>query len=222
MIDFSKARRMMVDGQIRPNDVTDLRIIGAMLDVPRERFVPPESVEISYLDLDISVSSIAGGGRRRMLKPMMLAKLIQAAEIQEHDAVLDIGCTTGYSTAILARLAHSVIALEEDGSLASRARQLLADMGEKNVSVVTGPLMAGWAPHSPYDVIVLEGATEVEPRTLFPQLKEGGRLVCVRSGTAAGKAMLYRRAGGEVSGWPIFDANAPVLPGFIAAPAFVF
>lgn len=222
MIDFPKARRMMVDGQVRPNDVTDLRIIAAMLELPRERFVPPAKIDLAYLDLDLPLSQATGGAARRMLKPMLLAKLIHAAQVRESDTVLDVGCTTGYGAAVLARLAHSVVALEEEQALADRARALLADVGTQNVSVVSGPLTAGWAPHAPYDVILLEGATEVEPRTLFPQLREGGRLLCVKGGSAAGKAMIYRRAGGDVSGWPLFDANAAVLPGFAATPAFVF
>ncbi|MEX0842230.1 MAG: protein-L-isoaspartate O-methyltransferase [Xanthobacteraceae bacterium] len=222
MIDFATARRMMVDGQIRPNDVTDPRILAAMLELPRERFLPPGQTDLAYLDLDVPV---LGGGRRplrRLLKPMLLAKLIQAAAVRDADIVLDVGCATGYSSAVLARLAHSVVALEEEESLAARAREILTALGKDNVSVVTGPLAAGWPARGPYDAIVLEGATEVEPKTLFPQLREGGRLVCVQGGSAAGKAMIYRRVGADVSGRPAFDAAASILPGFKAAPAFVF
>lgn len=223
MVDFATARRMMVDGQVRPNDVADLRIIAAMLELPRERFVPPAKAALAYLDLDIPVLETADGrSARHMLKPMLLAKLIQAASIHENDLILDVGCATGYSSAILAHLAHSVVALEEVSSLAGRAQEILASFGLDNVSVVTGPLAAGWLARGPYDVIVLEGATEVEPRTLFPQLRDGGRLLCVRGGSAAGKAMVYRRAGADVSGWPVFDAAATVLPGFKATPAFTF
>jgi protein-L-isoaspartate(D-aspartate) O-methyltransferase len=222
MIDFAAARRMMVDGQVRTSDVTDLRLIAAMLDVPRERFLPPATASLAYLDLDVPVLEGARGeASRYLLKPMLLAKLIQAAEIKESDAVLDVGCVTGYSSAVLARIAGSVVALEEEPSLARRAGEILGAFGVANVSVVTGPLMAGWPPGAPYDVILLEGATDVEPRTLFPQLKDGGRLLCVR-GRSAGKAKIYRRAGDDVSGWPIFDAAAPVLPGFAETPAFVF
>lgn len=223
MIDFAAARRMMVDGQVRPNDVTDPRILAAMLELPRERFLPPAKAALAYLDLDIPVANPNGRVARHMLKPMLLAKLIQAAAIRENDIVLDVGCATGYSSAILAHLAHSVVALEEEAPLAERAEEILASFGMNNVSVATGPLAAGWLARGPYDAIVLEGATEVEPRTLFPQLREGGRLVCVRGGgSAAGKAMVYRRVGAEISGWPVFDAAATVLPGFTATPAFVF
>ncbi len=223
MIDFATARRMMVDGQIRPSDVTDLRLIAAMLDVPRERFLPPATAALAYLDLDVPVALGAERGpSRRLLKPMILAKLIQAAAVEESDAVLDVGCAAGYSSAVLAKLAGSVVALEEDASLARRAEEVLAALGITNVSVVSGPLSAGWPARAPYDVIVLQGATEVEPRTLFSQLKEGGRLVCVRGRSAAGKAMIYRRANNEVSAWPLFDATAAALPGFAEMPAFVF
>jgi protein-L-isoaspartate(D-aspartate) O-methyltransferase len=223
MSDFARARRMMVDGQLRPNDVTDLRIIAAMLELPRERFVPPSKAALAYLDFDIPVIESADGQpARHMLKPMVLAKLVQSAAIRENDLVLDVGCTTGYCAALLARLAHSVIGLEEIPSLAGRAEENLASFGLDKVSVVTGPLAAGWPPRGPYDVIVIEGGTEVEPETLFPQLREGGRLVCVRGDSAAGKATIYRRVGAAVSGWPVFDAAAAVLPGFKATPAFTF
>ena len=222
MIDFSVARRMMVDGQVRPNDVTDLRIIAAMLEVPRERFLPPAKAALAYLELDIPVLEGADGrSLRRMLKPMLLAKLMQAAAIRDTDIVFDVGCATGYSSAILARLARSVVALEEDPALARHAEETLAALGMTNVSAVAGPLSAGWPARAPYDVIILEGATEVEPRVLFAQLREGGRLVCVRGGTA-GKAVVYRRVNDDSSGWPVFDATAAVLPGFTATPAFVF
>jgi protein-L-isoaspartate(D-aspartate) O-methyltransferase len=222
MIDFAATRRMMVNGQVRTADVTDLRLIAAMLEVPRERFLPPATAALAYLDFDAPVTEQSGKGARYLLKPMLLAKLIQAAEVKEGDSVLDVGCTTGYSSAVLSRLARSVVALEEDLSLSRRAEETVRALGIANVSVVTGPLVAGWPARAPYDVIILEGATEVEPRTLFPQLKEGGRLLCVSARGAAGKAVIYRRASGDVSGWPIFDAAAGVLPGFMETPAFVF
>jgi protein-L-isoaspartate(D-aspartate) O-methyltransferase len=221
MTDFSALRRTMVDGQVRTSDVTDLRLIAAMLDLPRERFVPQDGkMEFAYLDLDIPVSA-AGRPLRRMLKPMVLAKLIQAANVGESDRVLDIGCATGYSSALLGRLAGAVVALEQDAELAQFAKKALASLGAANVTVAIGPLMAGWPAAGPFDVIVLEGASEVVPECLHAQLKEGGRLVCVL-GRGPGKAMLYRSVGGEFSGRPIFDATAPLLPGFAQTPEFVF
>ena len=222
-MDFVAARRMMVDGQVRPNDVTDPRIIAAMLEVPRELFLPPATADLAYLDLDVPVlDAAAGGPPRRLLKPMLLAKLLQAAEIKDGDAVLDVGCATGYSSAILARLASTIVALEENPSLAQRGREILAAMGVANVSVVTGPLIDGWPGRAPYNVIILQGATEVEPRSLFSQLSEGGRLVCVQGGPVSGKAVVYRRVNDDVSGWPVFDAAAGILPGYSKIPVFAF
>jgi protein-L-isoaspartate(D-aspartate) O-methyltransferase len=221
MADFSIARRTMVDTQVRTSDVTDLRLVAAMLDLPRERFVPQDKMAIAYLDFDIPVTELVQPVRR-LLKPMVIAKLIQAADVGVTDCVLDIGCATGYSSALLGRLAGSVIALEEDASLAQIAGKTLTALGAANVTVATGPLTAGWPAGGPYDVIILEGATEVVPVGLRGQLKDGGRLVCVLGRGPAGKAMLFRSLEGELSGRTIFDAAAPVLPGFTQTPEFVF
>jgi protein-L-isoaspartate(D-aspartate) O-methyltransferase len=222
MSDFATARRMMVDGQVRPNDVTDLRIVAAMLEIPRERFLPAAKMPLAYLDLDLPIlEGPDGRARRRMVTPMLLAKMIQVAGVRETDSVLDVGCGGGYSSAVIARLAHSVVALEEEATLSLGAKENLYAFGITNVSAETGPLSAGYAARAPYDVIFLQGATEVEPQTLFSQLRDGGRLICVR-GSAAGKVVLYRRSGDDVSGWPAFEATASVLPGFSATPAFVF
>jgi protein-L-isoaspartate(D-aspartate) O-methyltransferase len=201
-----------------------LRIIAAMLQVPRERFLPAAKMALAYLDLDIPIlEGPDGRPRRSLLKPMLLAKMIQAAGIRDDDSVLDVGCATGYSCAVVSSLARAAVALEEDVTLALAAKENLYALGITTVSVETGPLTAGYPARAPYDVILLEGATEIEPQTLFPQLRDGGRLVCVRGGGAAGgKAVVYRRSGDDVSGWPVFDATASVLPGFAAAPAFVF
>lgn len=206
----------MVDGQVRTADVTDLRIISAMSEIPREQFVPPGSAALAYLDQDLPV----GAGSRRLLKPMVFAKLIHAADIAGTERVLDVGCVTGYGAAVLGRIASQVVALEQDATLAQSARAVLAT--QSNVNVVTGPLTGGWPQGAPYDVVVLEGATEIIPHTFLHQLKEGGRLVCVLGGGPGAKAMLYFRSGEELGGRPIFDASAAVLPGFARAPAFAF
>jgi protein-L-isoaspartate(D-aspartate) O-methyltransferase len=223
MVDFAAARRMMVDCQVRTSDVTDLRIIAAMLNIPRERFVPAEQSAVAYLDRDVTVSAGAPARPPRyLLKPMVLAKLIQAAEIEETDRVLDVACATGYSSALLARLAGSVAALEEDTGLAQTANRLLKELGIDNVTVAAGPLAAGLPADAPYDAIVLNGAFEVVPRTLLAQLKNGGRLVGITGAGPDGKAVVYRAVNDNVSSRPIFDAVGPVLPGFVAPAAFVF
>jgi protein-L-isoaspartate(D-aspartate) O-methyltransferase len=217
MTDFATARRHMVDGQVRTADVTDLRILSAMQDIPREHFVPPASVGLAYLDLDLPVGD---GASRRLLKPMVLAKLIHAADVASTDRVLDIGCATGYGAAILARIAGQVVALEQDASLAQAARAALA--AQSNVSVVSGPLTGGWPQGAPYDIIVLEGATEIAPQAFLGQLREGGRLVCILGSGPGAKAMLYCRSGEELGGRPIFDATGGLLPGFAKTPVFAF
>jgi protein-L-isoaspartate(D-aspartate) O-methyltransferase len=218
MTDFAAARRNMVDGQVRTADVTDLRVISAMLEVPREQFVAPAMAGLAYLDLDVPVG--AGASSRRLIKPMVLARLIQAADLSATDRVLDVGCVTGYAAALLARIAGEVLALEQDAALAEVARAALSAL--PNVSVAGGVLTEGWPQAAPYDAILLEGATELAPETLLRQLKDGGRLVCVLGAGPGAKAMLYRRSGGEVGGRPLFDAVAPVLPGFVKPPEFAF
>ena len=220
MIDFPALRRMMVDGQVRTADVTDPRLLAAMLALPRERFFPEEKAALAYLDLDVPVSE-TGGPVRRLLKPMVLAKLLQTAGIAENDHVLDVGCATGYSTALLSHLAGSVVGLEEDAALARRAAEALARAGLTNARIVTGALSLGAPEGGPYDLIVLQGSAEIVPVALFDQLKDGGRLACVL-GRGPGKAMLYRRIKGELSGRVVFDAAASPLPGFAKPHEFVF
>jgi protein-L-isoaspartate(D-aspartate) O-methyltransferase len=221
MVDFAAARRMMVDGQVRTADVTDPRLIEAMQSIPRERFVPEDKAPLAYLDLDLPLGD-TGRAPRRMLKPMVLAKLIQVVDIGATARVLDVGCGGGYSAALLAQLAASVVALEEDALLARRCSEALVGIHVTNVKVVSGPLAAGWPAEGPYDVIVMEGATEVVPDTLLRQLKNGGRLACIMGPGPAGKATLYRSIDGEFSSRPVFDAAAALLPGFAKQPAFVF
>jgi protein-L-isoaspartate(D-aspartate) O-methyltransferase len=216
MTDFAAARRNMVDGQVRTADVTDLRIISAMLEVPREAFLPPAKAALAYLDLDVPV----GEGGRRLIKPMVLAKLIQAADLTNTDRVLDVGCVTGYAAAVLARIAGQVVALEQDASLAQAARAALSTL--PNVAVQSGMLTEGWPQGGPYDAILVEGATEFAPEALLRQLKDGGRLVCVLGSGPSAKAMLYRRSGHDTGGRAIFDATAPQLPGFAKPPQFAF
>ena len=215
MIDFAAARRNMIDCQVRTQDVTDLRIIDAMLQVQRERFLPADKQGLAYLDYEVPLGD--GPKARRLLKPMVLAKLMQAAGPRSTDRVLDIAGGTGYSAAVWSRLVSDVVALEDDAAMAKQAQKTLGDA----VTVATSSLTAGWAGAAPYDIIVVNGACEVVPQSLFNQLKDGGRLLCVM-GAAPGKATLYLRGGSEVSDRPLFDASAPLLPGFARTPAFVF
>jgi protein-L-isoaspartate(D-aspartate) O-methyltransferase len=217
MFDAANARRLMVEGQVRTADVTDTDLLDAMAILPREQFLPPSLAPLAYLDGDIPI-----GDGRALLKPMVLAKLIQAARVRREDRVLDIGCGTGYSSAVLARLAGSVVALEEDAELARQAKQALAAIGAASVEVAVGPLTAGWPASGPYDVILLNGATEIALDMLGGQLKPDGRLVGIHGRPPAAKAMMYHLTEGHVIGRPIFDAAARLLPGFVAAPAFVF
>lgn len=220
MSDYAAARRHMVDGQLRTNDVTDQRIQSAMLGTARERFAPAAMAAVAYLDLDLPVADNPGPASRRMVKPMTLGKLLQAAEITENDRILDVGALTGYSAAVLARLGASVVALEEDAGLAAKAKTLLA--GVANVTVEIGPLKHGVQASGPYDVIIVEGAIEIEPEALCAQLSPNGRLLCVFGAGPAAKARIYRRSGAGFAARAIFDAAAPALPGFTRLPDFAF
>ncbi len=215
MTDFGTVRRNMVDGQVRTADVTDLRIISAMADVPREAYLPSVQIGLAYLDLDVPL-----GRGRCLIKPMVLAKLIQAADLGPNDRVLDVGCVTGYVATILARIAGQVVALEQDAALIQTARTMLAS--QPNVTVESGALTAGWPQGGPYDAVLIEGAVEFVPETLLRQLKDGGRLVCVLGAGPAAKAMLYRRSGNDSGGRAIFDAAAALLPGFVKPLEFAF
>ena len=217
MFDSASARRMMVDGQVRTADVHNPDLLMAMLTIPRERFVPSSLAEQAYIDSDIDVAP-----GRVLLKPMVFAKLIEAADVRVSDHVLDVGCGLGYSSAVLSRLAGSVVGLEEDAALASQAKAALAVAGASGVTIATGPLTAGWPAGAPYNFIQINGATEIVPDGFASQLKPDGRLACVFGRGPAAKAMIYRVAEGRLVGRPVFDAAAPVLPGFVAPLAFLF
>lgn len=217
MFDAAAARRHMVDGQIRTADVTNPNLIAAMQAVPRDLFVPPALAAQAYRDGDVSL-----GQGRALLRPFVFAKLIQGADIRSGDQVLDVGCGTGYSAAVLAQMGTSVVALEEDADLARRAEAALAKVGAGQVTVVRGPLTAGWPAAAPYDLILLDGAIEVAPDAFGRQLKPNGRLAAIFGRAPAAKAMIYRLIEEHLVGRPIFDAAAPLLPGFAAPPAFVF
>lgn len=216
MSDFSTRRVMMVDTQVRPSDVTKFPIIEAMLAVPREVYVPAAKREAAYIGENVE---IAPG--RVVLEPRTLAKLLDALDVQPNETVLDLGCGLGYSTAVIARMADAVIAVEEDAELASEAQRTLSREGVDNAAVVVGPLAAGNAKNAPYDVITVQGGVEVLPDALAAQLKEGGRIGAVFMQGALGTAMVGYKIDGAITWRFAFNAAAPVLPGFAAARGFV-
>jgi protein-L-isoaspartate(D-aspartate) O-methyltransferase len=221
MSGFATARQNMVDGQVRPSDVTDIRILDAMLAVPREAFVPENRRALAYLDLDLDVSE-GGAAKRYLIKPAVLAKMLQAAEIKASDRVLVVGCATGYAAAIVARLAAEVTATESDSALAAKAQALLAQNGCGNVVVRTAAAADGDSAKAPYDVIVLNGATGIVPEQLYAQLRSGGRLVGVFATSRPARASIVTASHGDYGHRTLFDAAAPLLPGMELVPAFVF
>jgi protein-L-isoaspartate(D-aspartate) O-methyltransferase len=213
--DYSEQRVKMVDGQIRTTDVTKLALLDAMLTVPREAFVSANRRSLAYIDEDLLIAAPDGDrGARYLMEPSPFAKLVQLADVKPSDFVLDVGCGTGYCSAVLSRLASSVIALESDPSLAEFATNALAELGYDNAVVVQGPLREGYASEAPYDVIFVGGSVEEVPQAFFDQLKEGGRLVVVVGQGNAGVARLYLKTAGEVSGRSAFNAAIKPLPGF--------
>jgi protein-L-isoaspartate(D-aspartate) O-methyltransferase len=221
MSDFSTARQKMVDGQVRPSDVTDPRILDAMLTVPREAFVPESQRALAYLDLDLDVGE-GGHAKRFLIKPVVIAKMLQAAEIMATDNVLVVGCASGYAAAVVAKLGSRVTATESDGALAAQAGDVLAKLGFGNVTVRTQAAADGDEADAPYDVIVLAGATEIVPDRLYRQLKDGGRLVGVFATSRPPRAMIVTHSHADFGDRALFDAAVPVLPGLERPPAFVF
>jgi protein-L-isoaspartate(D-aspartate) O-methyltransferase len=220
MVDFTQARRMMVDSQLRTFDVNDMPLLDAMDSVPRERFVLPGREELAYIDQDILVSD--GAERRFMLSPMILGRMIQALAIEAGEKVLDVACGRGYSSAVFAALGARVTALEADPALAEAARQALAAAGVDGVAVEAGSLDQGCSRNAPYDAILVNGAVEVRPEALLQQLAEGGRLVCVKGRGRAARATLYVRSGDAFGERNLFDAAAPLLAPFAQKPGFTF
>ncbi len=217
-MDFAKARRNMVECQLRTNRVVDPAIVAAMGSVPRERFLPESLAALAYIDEDLPI-----GNGRYLVEPRVFGRMLQEAMPGPDDAALLIGCGTGYSAAVLARLCSAVIALESDSAAAARAQTLLSNLGADNVVVVEGPLDKGWPGEAPYQLILFDGAVDEVPSAIAGQLAEDGRIVAVISnGTGPGRATLMQRTGGAVSRRTLFDANTPLLPEFTRSAGFVF
>ncbi|MBT6537417.1 MAG: protein-L-isoaspartate O-methyltransferase [Rhodospirillaceae bacterium] len=218
MADYTALRQTMVDTQLRTNKVTDADVLAAMGDVPRELFVAEDRATLAYIDEDIRI-----GKSRCMVEPMILARMIQAAEVGPDDVVLDIACGAGYSSAVLGHIARAVVAVESDTDLAGAASARITKLGLDNVVVEMGPINAGWADQAPYDVIMINGACEKMSDAVLSQLAEGGRL-CAIVGGAAGTcaATLFVKSGGIVSSRELFDASVPGLPEFELEEGFTF
>ncbi len=215
MADYARRRVMMVDTQVRPSDVTKFPIIDAMLAVPREVYVPQGRREAAYMGENLTI-----GPGRVMLEPRTLAKFLEALDIRRTDLVLDLGCGLGYSTAVIARLAEAVVAVEEDEAMASEAQRTLSAQGVDNAAVSAGALATGDGKHGPYDAILIEGGVEEVPGAVLAQLKDGGRIGALYMSGGLGTAKLGLKRGDEVTWRFAFNAAAPVLPGFARERAF--
>lgn len=217
MSDTAIARQHMIDGQLRPNEVNDEVIIGAIASVCREKFVPKNLSGVAYHDNDIEVAP-----GRSLMGPMVFARLVDAAKVKDTDLVLDVACATGYSSAVLGRLAEAVVALEEDQKLVEIATDVLAVESCDNVAVVTGSLTEGLAAQGPYDLIFINGMIDHLPDTLVDQIADGGRLICVLNDNGVGKATYVTCENGIIGKRVLFDANIPSLDAFKKNDKFVF
>ena len=207
MTDFAHARKTMVDNQLRTGAITDRRLLTAMGEVPREKFVPATRQALAYIDEAQPISAT-----RKLGPPAPFARLVQLASVEHTDRVLDLGCGTGYSAAVLGRLAAVVVAADTDAALVAAARKTLGEIGASNVTVVEGSLTGAGAGQEPFDVIVVEGTLPEVPDALFAQLKPDGRLVALVG--APGKvpvAHLFAKSGQGIASRADFDARLPPL-----------
>lgn len=222
MVDFDRARAVMVDSQVRACNVTERSLLAALLRVPRERFVPESRRSLAYIDEAIPLDS---GSRPRLLSPVApFAKLAQLAEITETDRVLDLGAATGYSTAVLAGLAGEVVGVEADAALAAQASDNLAGLGIENARIVTAPFDKPLKGEGEFDVVLVEGAVTKVPESAFNALKDGGRLVAlVEEGQGlTASAHVFVKVGRDITSRSAFNASMPPLPLAAVEKEFVF
>ncbi len=218
MTDFAIARARMIASQVRPNGITDGRIIQAMAALPREAFVPESRRSVAYVDEDIDI-----GAGRSLMEPMALAKLVQLAETEAGDNVLHVGCGTGYATALIASLCNTVIAIDEDQAFVDAARANIAHLAIANAKIHKAAHASGWSAAQPYDAILIDGRVPAVPQALFQQLRNGGRLVAVVGDNAVATATVFSRNDGAISSLPAFEASIARLPGVtVDRPGFVF
>ena len=217
MPQFAEARRHMVDSQVRPSDVTDRRLQDALYDMPREAFLPRSKSAEAYGDAEVALAE-----GRFMMRPRDFAKLVHAAQIKPGELVLDIGCARGYSTAIMAKLAETVVGLEQDKDLFEKAVETLNSVNADNALVVEGELKAGLPDQGPFDVIFVNNAVDDVPQAWLDQLKEGGRLAVMKREGPVGKATIYTRAGAAIGERVVFDGSPTLLKGFEREAGFVF
>lgn len=206
---------MMVDTQVRPSDVTKFPIIDAMLDTPRELFVPDALREAAYVGENLDI-----GGGRTLLEPRTFAKMVDALTIDPEDVVLDIGCGLGYSTAIAAQLSEFAVGVEDDADRASDAQGVLSRIGIDNAAIVSGSLAEGAAKSGPYDIIMIQGAVEAFPKALEDQLKDGGRVGALFADGALGVVRIGHKRDGQITWRDAFNANAPILADFLCEDTF--
>ena len=216
-MDYAAARYNMVECQIRPNHVTDKKLLDAMRALPREAFVPTEFQGVAYVD-----EAVPLGEGRYLMAPMTMARLMQIAAPASSDLALVVGCATGYAAAVLSHMVGAVVALEKDPGLAAEAAQTLTGLGIDTVAVVEGSLAGGYPDQAPYDVIYFDGAVPEVPAGIASQLAEGGRLVSVLSGSGTDSTILMSRYPGGLSSRPVFESAAPPLPGFEREKVFAF
>lgn len=216
MTDFAQRRTMMVDTQVRPNEVTSYPVIEAMLNVPREQFVPDARRDVAYAGENIELRP-----GRVLLEPRTLGRMIEALDLQNSDLVLHVGCGLGYSAAVMARIVEAVVSVEEEADMATEAQDRLSAQEVYNVAVVTAPLSHGYAQQGPYDVILIEGGIEELPAALADQLRDGGRIVALFLEGNLGVVRIGQKIDGRINWRFAFNAAAPLLPGFARQLGFV-